>query len=85
MATSRRCKTAVHLCYGCGIKANIDWKSSRGTEWRQYEAIFPALATSRVDQVSVECAGAKVPLDMLGLLNGKEAAPRRSSAWCPMA
>jgi 5-methyltetrahydropteroyltriglutamate--homocysteine methyltransferase len=66
------CKTAVHICYGYGIKANIDWKSSLGTEWRQYEAIFPALATSRIDQVSVECAGAKVPLDLLGLLNGKE-------------
>src|ERR1700726_4811417 len=64
--------TAVHICYGYGIKANIDWKSSLGTEWRQYEAIFPALATSRIDQVSVECAGAKVPLDLLGLLNGKE-------------
>jgi 5-methyltetrahydropteroyltriglutamate--homocysteine methyltransferase len=66
------CKTAVHICYGYGIKANIDWKSSLGAEWRQYEAIFPALATSRIDQVSVECAGAKVPLDLLGLLNGKE-------------
>ena len=66
------CKTAVHICYGYGIKANIDWKSRLGTEWRQYEAIFPALATSRIDQVSVECAGAKVPLDLLGLLNGKE-------------
>jgi 5-methyltetrahydropteroyltriglutamate--homocysteine methyltransferase len=55
-----------------GITANIDWKSSLGAEWRQYEAIFPALTTSRIDQVSVECAGAKVPLDLLGLLNGKE-------------
>src|SRR6202035_408500 len=57
------CKTAVHICYGYGIKANIDWKSSLEAEWRQYEAIFPALATSRIDQVSVECAGARVPLD----------------------
>ena len=66
------CKTAVHICYGYGIKANIDWKSSLGSEWRQYEAIFPALATSRINQVSVECAGAKVPFDLLSLLNGKE-------------
>src|SRR5258707_1058669 len=66
------CKTAVHICYGYGIKANIDWKASLGAEWRQYEAIFPALATSRIDQDSVECAGAKVPLDLLGLLNRKE-------------
>src|SRR5205814_5111713 len=66
------CKTAVHICYGYGIKANIDWKAALGTEWRQYEAIFPALATSRIDQVSVECAGAKVPIDLLGLLRSEE-------------
>jgi 5-methyltetrahydropteroyltriglutamate--homocysteine methyltransferase len=66
------CKTAVHICYGYGIKANIDWKASLGLEWRQYEAIFPALAASRIDQVSVECAGAKVPLELLGLLAGKD-------------
>jgi 5-methyltetrahydropteroyltriglutamate--homocysteine methyltransferase len=66
------CKTAVHICYGYGIKANIDWKASLGPEWRQYEAIFPALAASRIDQVSVECAGAKVPIELLGLLAGKD-------------
>jgi 5-methyltetrahydropteroyltriglutamate--homocysteine methyltransferase len=66
------CKTAVHICYGYGIKANIDWKASLGAEWRQYETIFPALAASRIDQVSVECAGARVPLDLLGLLDGKD-------------
>jgi 5-methyltetrahydropteroyltriglutamate--homocysteine methyltransferase len=66
------CKTAVHICYGYGIKANIDWKASLGAEWRQYEAIFPALAESRIDQVSVECAGARVPIELLGLLAGKD-------------
>jgi 5-methyltetrahydropteroyltriglutamate--homocysteine methyltransferase len=66
------CKTAVHICYGYGIKPNIDWKASLGAEWRQYEAIFPALAASRVDQVSIECAGAKVPIELLGLLAGKD-------------
>jgi 5-methyltetrahydropteroyltriglutamate--homocysteine methyltransferase len=66
------CKTAVHICYGYGIKANIDWKASLGAEWRQYEAIFPALAASRIDQISVECAGAKVPIELLGLLGGKD-------------
>ena len=66
------CKTAVHICYGYGIKANIDWKAGLGAEWRQYEAIFPALAASQIDQVSVECAGAKVPLELLRLLQGKE-------------
>jgi len=66
------CKTAVHICYGYGIKPNIEWKASLGTEWRQYQAIFPALAASRIDQVSVECAGAKVPIDLLALLDGKD-------------
>jgi 5-methyltetrahydropteroyltriglutamate--homocysteine methyltransferase len=71
-AEGLRCKTAVHICYGYGIKANIDWKASLGAEWRQYESIFPALAASRIDQVSVECAGAKVPIELLGLLQGKD-------------
>ncbi len=66
------CKTAVHICYGYGIKANIDWKAGLGVEWRQYEAIFPALAASRIDQVSVECAGARAPIELLGLLPGKD-------------
>jgi 5-methyltetrahydropteroyltriglutamate--homocysteine methyltransferase len=66
------CKTAVHICYGYGIKPNIDWKASLGAEWRQYELIFPALAASRIDQVSVECAGAKVPIELLRLLDGKD-------------
>ena len=64
--------TAVHICYGYGIKANVDWKASLGGEWRQYEAIFPALAASRVDQVSVECRNAKVPVELLSLLKGKD-------------
>jgi 5-methyltetrahydropteroyltriglutamate--homocysteine methyltransferase len=66
------CKAAVHICYGYGIKANIDWKASLGAEWRQYEQIFPAVAMSRIDQVSVECAGARVPLELLELLKGKD-------------
>jgi 5-methyltetrahydropteroyltriglutamate--homocysteine methyltransferase len=71
-AEGLRCKTAVHICYGYGIKANIHWKATLGTQWRQYEAIFPALAASRIDQVSVECAGARVPVELLGLLHGKD-------------
>jgi 5-methyltetrahydropteroyltriglutamate--homocysteine methyltransferase len=67
-----RCKTAVHICYGYGIKANIDWKASLGGEWRQYEAIFPALAKSRIDQVSLESANSRVPLSLLALLEGKD-------------
>src|ERR1700751_3866638 len=66
------CTTAVHICYGYGIKANIDWKATLGSEWRQYEAIFPALAASRIDQVSVECRNSKVPPSLLSLLDGKD-------------
>jgi 5-methyltetrahydropteroyltriglutamate--homocysteine methyltransferase len=66
------CSTAVHICYGYGIKANIDWKTTLGQEWRQYEAIFPALARSRIKQVSVECRNARVPVSLLGLLQGKD-------------
>jgi 5-methyltetrahydropteroyltriglutamate--homocysteine methyltransferase len=62
----------VHICYGYGIKANLDWKHSLGSEWRQYEEIFPALAASRIDQVSLECANSRVPLELLGLLKGKD-------------
>jgi 5-methyltetrahydropteroyltriglutamate--homocysteine methyltransferase len=65
------CATAVHICYGYGIKANIDWKASLGGEWRQYEAIFPALAASRIGEVSVECIHSKVPIELLSLLQGK--------------
>ena len=67
-----RCQTAVHICYGYGIQANIDWKRSLGSEWRQYEEIFPALAKSRLDQVSVECINSRVPIDLLKLLSGKD-------------
>jgi 5-methyltetrahydropteroyltriglutamate--homocysteine methyltransferase len=66
------CTTAVHICYGYGIKANIDWKNTLGSEWRQYEQIFPLLATSAIDQVSLECANSRVPLQLVGLLRGKD-------------
>ncbi|HEY0439735.1 MAG TPA: methionine synthase [Xanthobacteraceae bacterium] len=66
------CTTAVHICYGYGIKANLDWKATLGGEWRQYEAIFPALAASRIRQVSVECRNARVPVNLLALLAGKD-------------
>ncbi|MCZ6474000.1 MAG: methionine synthase [SAR324 cluster bacterium] len=66
------CKTAVHICYGYGIEANIQWKQTLGGEWRQYEEIFPALAKSRIGQVSLECAASHVPLRLLELLEGKE-------------
>jgi 5-methyltetrahydropteroyltriglutamate--homocysteine methyltransferase len=66
------CTTAVHICYGYGIKENIDWKKTLGQEWRQYEHIFPVLADSRIDQVSLECAGSRVPLPLLELLRSKD-------------
>jgi 5-methyltetrahydropteroyltriglutamate--homocysteine methyltransferase len=65
------CKTAVHVCYGYGIQANIDWKGTLGTEWRQYEETFPALAPSRIDQVSLECRNAHVPMALMRLLAGR--------------
>ncbi len=67
------CTTAVHICYGYGIRANIEWKRMLGSEWRQYERTFPLLAASRIDQVSVECAGSRVPFELLRLLEGKDA------------
>jgi 5-methyltetrahydropteroyltriglutamate--homocysteine methyltransferase len=65
------CDTAVHICYGYGIKANVDWKATLGGEWRQYERTFPLLARSGIGQVSVECAASRVPLELLRLLDGK--------------
>jgi 5-methyltetrahydropteroyltriglutamate--homocysteine methyltransferase len=66
------CTTAVHICYGYGIKANLDWKQTLGQEWRQYERVFPALAKSRIGQVSLECYHSLVPLELTALLKGKD-------------
>ncbi|WIW44028.1 methionine synthase [Bradyrhizobium sp. 62B] len=65
------CTTAVHICYGYGIKANTDWKETLGTQWRQYEQIFPAIDASPIQQVAIECRNSKVPLDLLALLKNK--------------
>jgi 5-methyltetrahydropteroyltriglutamate--homocysteine methyltransferase len=67
-----KCRTAVHICYGYGIKANVDWKATLGGEWRQYEETFPALAASRLTEVSLECIHSKVPIELLALLKGKD-------------
>ena len=66
------CKTAVHICYGYGIKANIEWKKTLGSEWRQYEETFPLIQASKIDQVSLECHNSKVPIELIGLLKGKD-------------
>jgi 5-methyltetrahydropteroyltriglutamate--homocysteine methyltransferase len=71
-AQGLKCKTAVHICYGYGIKANVDWKATLGDEWRQYEQVFPALARSRIDQVSLECYHSHVPAELMRLLEGKD-------------
>ena len=68
----RRVKKVVHICYGYGIQANLDWKASLGGEWRQYEEIFPALAASRMDAVSLECIHSHVPPELMKLLKGKD-------------
>jgi len=71
-AAGLTCTTAVHICYGYGIKANIDWKMSLGQEWRQYEKIFPAIARSSIGQVSLECYQSHVPPHLMALLAGKD-------------
>ncbi|BAN94913.1 5-methyltetrahydropteroyltriglutamate--homocysteine methyltransferase [Plautia stali symbiont] len=67
-----KCETAVHICYGYGIKANTDWKKTLGTEWRQYEEIFPKLQSSGIDIVSLECQNSRVPMDLIELIRGKK-------------
>ena len=67
-----KCETAVHICYGYGIKANTDWKKTLGTEWRQYEEVFPKLQRSAIDIVSLECQNSRVPMDLIELVRGKK-------------
>ena len=67
-----KCTTCVHICYGYGIQANLDWKKTLGESWRQYEEIFPALAKSRIKQVSLECIHSHVPPELMKLLKGKD-------------
>ena len=66
------CESAVHICYGYGIKANTEWKKTLGAEWRQYERIFPQLKTSTIDIISLECHNSRVPVELLELLRGKK-------------
>lgn len=67
-----KCDTAVHICYGYGIKANTDWKQTLGSEWRQYEAVFPKLQQSAIDMVSLECHNSRVPMELIELIRGKK-------------
>lgn len=66
------CETAIHICYGYGIKANNDWKKTLGSEWRQYEEIFPKIQKSNIDIVSLECHNSHVPFNLLELIRGKK-------------
>jgi 5-methyltetrahydropteroyltriglutamate--homocysteine methyltransferase len=66
------CETAVHICYGYGIKANTEWKKTLGDEWRQYESVFPKLQKSNIDIISLECHNSRVPIELLELLRGKK-------------
>lgn len=67
-----RAETAVHICYGYGIKANTDWKATLGSQWRQYEEFLPLLQRSTIDIVSLECHHSHVPMDLIELLRGKK-------------
>ena len=70
-AAGLTCATAVHICYGYGIDANVRWKETLGSEWRQYEEIFPALNRSRIGQISLEAQGSRVPIALISLLPDK--------------
>ena len=67
-----KCETAVHICYGYGIKANTDWKKTLGSQWRQYEEVFPKLQKSTIDTISLECHNSNVPIDLVELVRGKK-------------
>lgn len=71
-AEGLRAETAVHICYGYGIKANTDWKATLGQEWRQYEQSFPLLQRSTIDIISLECQHSHVPMDLIELIRGKK-------------
>jgi len=71
-AEGLRAETVVHICYGYGIEANTRWKQTLGSEWRQYEESFPLLQRSAIDIVSLESHGSRVPMELIGLLDGKK-------------
>ena len=66
-----RAKRAVHICYGYGIPVVLAWKT-KNTDWSHYGRTLPLLATSSIDQISVECAASGVDPSVLGLARGKD-------------
>ena len=71
-AEGLKAETAVHICYGYGIKANTEWKKTLGSEWRQYERTFPNLQSSSIDIISLECQNSRVPMELIELVRGKK-------------
>jgi 5-methyltetrahydropteroyltriglutamate--homocysteine methyltransferase len=68
------CETAVHVCYGYGIKANLEWKETLGNEWDQYAIVLPLLSQSDVDELAIELAGSHVPPEVLSKTGDKRVA-----------
>lgn len=66
------CESAVHICYGYGIKANTDWKKTLGSEWRHYEKTFPSIQKSNIDIISLEYQNSNVPMELMELIRGKK-------------
>ncbi len=64
-------KTAVHICYGYGIPAVVEWKS-KNTDWGHYARTLPLLRTSTIDMISVECAASGVDPAVLAEAKGKD-------------
>ena len=64
-------KKAVHICYGYGTDAVLQWKNNN-QDWGHYGVTLPLLAKSSIDQVSVECAASGVDVSVLAALEGKD-------------
>ncbi len=62
---------AVHICYGYGVPAVIEWKK-KNSEWGHYAATLPLLNRSSVDQVSVEVAASDVDVSVIRNLSDKK-------------
>ena len=66
-----KAETVVQICFGYGIKANNDWKATRGAQWRHYEKSFPLLQVSSIDTVSLESHHSNAPLEVVEMVRGK--------------
>ena len=67
------CTTAVHICYGYGIKANNDWKKTLGSRVAAVRADVPAARRSRRSTRSRSNARTRTcRIELIGLLAGKD-------------